>query len=105
MESPEAESPRPPGPHALLARMSPTRIRLLYVLASGTDAPKEAAQRLGLSPVTVYNHLTALKALGMVHLERTGRYTRYSIASNIEPRHIRTAFQRAVDSLLGAFPD
>jgi DNA-binding transcriptional ArsR family regulator len=69
---------------SVLRRMSPARIRLLSVLASGTEAPIEAAQKLGVSPVTVYHHLTVLKTLGLVQVRRVGRSTLYSLSPHID---------------------
>jgi DNA-binding transcriptional ArsR family regulator len=77
--------------------MSPSKLRLMALLASGMEAPQEAAQRLGVAAVTVYHHLTVLRALGLVQMRKVGQCTRYSISPQISQEDIHRALKDVLD--------
>ncbi|MEZ4417094.1 MAG: metalloregulator ArsR/SmtB family transcription factor [Gemmatimonadota bacterium] len=66
---------------ALDALGSPTRRRVLDLLAAGPKSVSELAARLPVSRPAVSQHLAALLAAGLVECEVTGRLHHYSIRS------------------------
>jgi DNA-binding transcriptional ArsR family regulator len=62
---------------ALVGVLGATRARLLAEL-DNPAATKELAARTGLTPGGVNQHLTALKAAGLVSSHRVGRFVRYA---------------------------
>ncbi|GAB3748961.1 helix-turn-helix domain-containing protein [Microlunatus parietis] len=84
----EADESGPPG--ALEEVLGRSKARLLAVLQAPLSTT-EAAARVELSVSTASEHLTALRAAGLVRTHRTGRRT----------LHVRTA---AGDSLISASP-
>lgn len=68
--------------------MSPTKLRLLALVGEGVQAPRSLSKELGISPVTVYHHLTALRAVGLVHMRRSGRATLYSADRAVANGHV-----------------
>lgn len=67
------------GLHRILARMSPTKLQLLALILGGVRTPISASRELGIAPVTVYHHLTTLRAQGVVYARRQGRSAVYSV--------------------------
>lgn len=61
----------------------PLRLRLLEALETGEKTVTELQEYAGASQPTVSQHLTVLKAHGVVDLRRTGPFARYSI---VEPK-------------------
>ena len=57
-----------------------TRSRILMTLLEGPAYPAELARNLELTRSNVSNHLTCLRACGIVVAEPAGRQTRYEIA-------------------------
>ncbi|WP_422935100.1 ArsR/SmtB family transcription factor [Sinomonas sp. P47F7] len=72
----------------ILSRMGHTKLRLLALILGGVQDPQSASYELGISPVTVYHHLTALRAQGVVHVRRSGRATLYSANSLLDTDHV-----------------
>ncbi len=56
-----------------------TRSRILMTLLEGPAYPAELSRDLGLTRSNVSNHLTCLRACGIVVAEPEGRQTRYEI--------------------------
>ena len=62
------------------ALADPSRRFVLETLAAhGTATPTELATRLPVTRQAVTKHLTALRAAGLVDVERAGRETRYAL--------------------------
>ncbi|TQS43563.1 ArsR/SmtB family transcription factor [Cryptosporangium phraense] len=74
----------------------PIRFEVLRLLATrGPSAQSALAERLGLTPSRLGNHLAALRASGLVRTSREGRSTRYDVT---DPDAVR-ALIAAVESL------
>ncbi len=59
----------------------PTRLRIVYLLGQGELPAGELAVRAGVSPANVSQHLAALRAAGIVEVERRGNRLFYRLAS------------------------
>jgi DNA-binding transcriptional ArsR family regulator len=59
---------------------SPRRIEILHALATGPMEVGRLATSLGASQPNVSQHLSVLRAAGIVEAEREGREVRYSLA-------------------------
>lgn len=62
------------------AMADPSRSRILMSLLDGPSYPAVLARELALTRSNVSNHLTCLRACGIVVAEPKGRQTRYEIA-------------------------
>lgn len=62
------------------ALADPTRCRILVCFLDGPHYPAELADHLGLSRANVSNHLTHLRAAGLVDTAPEGRRVRYALA-------------------------
>ena len=58
---------------------SPTRLRLIHLLASGPCEVHELVDALGLSQAATSQHLAALRAAGIVEATRDGRAVEYRL--------------------------
>lgn len=58
---------------------SPRRIEILHVLAGGPIEVGRLANRIGASQPNVSQHLSVLRAAGLVEAERDGREVRYRL--------------------------
>lgn len=70
---------------AALARLGraladPTRCRILVALLDGVSYPGQLAAHLGLTRSNVSNHLSCLRACGLVVATYEGRQVRYALA-------------------------
>ena len=63
------------------ALADPTRRRILFRLVDGPAYPADLAEQLGVGRSNVSNHLTCLRACGIVRATREGRQVRYDLAS------------------------
>ena len=61
----------------------PLRLRLLEALETGEKTVSELQEYAGVSQPMVSQHLTVLKAHGVVDLRRAGPFARYSV---VEPK-------------------
>lgn len=59
---------------------SPTRLRLVHLLATGPCQVHELVDALGLSQAATSQHLAALRAAGVVEATRDGRVVEYRLA-------------------------
>jgi DNA-binding transcriptional ArsR family regulator len=64
----------------LRALASPTRLRIIHLLASGPCEVHELVDELGLSQAATSQHLAALRATGVVEAERDGRAVQYRLS-------------------------
>jgi DNA-binding transcriptional ArsR family regulator len=59
---------------------SPRRLEIIHVLAEGPREVSRLAEELGISPPNVSQHLSVMRAAGIVEGEREGREVRYRLA-------------------------
>jgi ArsR family transcriptional regulator len=59
---------------------SPTRLEIINALKSGPKTIAELAELLGISATSISQHLSVMKARGIVHTWKEGKTTRYAIA-------------------------
>ncbi|EXG80185.1 ArsR/SmtB family transcription factor [Cryptosporangium arvum] len=79
----------------------PIRFEVLRLLADDGEAAQAAlAERLGVTPSRLGNHLAILRAAGLVEPVRIGRSSRYHLP---DPDAVR-ALLSAVDALAGSAP-
>ena len=64
----------------LRALASPTRLRILHLLASGPSEVHQIVDALGLSQASTSQHLAALRGAGVVEATRDGRAVEYRLA-------------------------
>jgi ArsR family transcriptional regulator len=64
---------------ALQAVAEPTRARIVSLLAHGEHCVCDVGDMLGLSPALVSHHLRTLRASGVLHERRSGRWVFYSL--------------------------
>jgi DNA-binding transcriptional ArsR family regulator len=83
----EAGCGRPPAPG--LDRLSPRQLGLLALILDGLHHPTELASATGITPATVYQHLTALRAKGFLCSSRSGRRTTYTISPRYDAQATR----------------
>ena len=57
----------------------PKRVLILYALSEGTKCVNELVEALGLPQPTVSRHLGVLRARGLVHVDRQGTASFYSL--------------------------
>lgn len=62
------------------ALADPTRLILLYALASGPRIVSELTNEMGIPQPTISRHLKILRDRGMVHANRQGMSVQYSLA-------------------------
>ncbi|MFC5182052.1 ArsR/SmtB family transcription factor [Actinomadura harenae] len=70
------DHPAPEGPAALVALVGARRAKLLVMLAAPASTT-DLAQRLGVTPGAISQHLTALHASGLLNRTRAGRSVLY----------------------------
>lgn len=63
----------------LKALASPRRLEIIHHLASGPTQVGRLATELGVSQPSVSQHLSVLRAVGLVEAERRGRDVRYRL--------------------------
>ncbi|MFI5955092.1 ArsR/SmtB family transcription factor [Cryptosporangium sp. NPDC051539] len=91
----------PELPEVLSAIGEPIRFEVLRLLATeGASAQAALAERLGLTPSRLGNHLAALRATGLVGTSRVGRSTHY----HLEHPDAVGALLAAVDALAARPP-
>ena len=64
----------------LAAFGEPTRLAILRALAAGERTVTQLAVACGVELVNVSHHLGVLKDIGLVTVERDGRFMRYALA-------------------------
>ena len=63
----------------LRALASPTRLRIIHLLGSGSREVNEVSRALGIVQATTSQHLAAMRAVGLVEPMRDGRTVRYRL--------------------------
>ena len=82
----------------------PTRLRILSLLAAGELCVCDIVEILEVPQPTVSRHLGALRAAGLVEVEREWKFAHYRLAEPSDPVHrnliscVRTCF-RGIESL------
>jgi ArsR family transcriptional regulator len=89
---------------------SPRRIQILHVLAEGPIEVGRLAGRIGASQPNVSQHLSVLRAAGLVDAERDGREVRYRLSDPdvmVACGLMRTVLQRRLARLgrMAGVPD
>jgi ArsR family transcriptional regulator len=72
----------PPAPDVLVALQvvaEPNRSRIIALLGHGEHCVCDVGDMLGLSPALVSHHLRTLRASGILHERRSGRWVFYSL--------------------------
>lgn len=59
----------------------PTRVLILWCLRAGEVAVGQLAERIGVTPTAVSQHLAKLRAAGLVRARRDGRHVHYVLAN------------------------
>jgi len=59
---------------------NPYRLRVIEILGRGPLGVNALAGELGLAPAATSQHLSAMRAVGLVTAEREGRVVRYAVA-------------------------
>lgn len=60
---------------------SPKRLEIIYILKDGEKTAGQITEAMGLNPANVSQHLSVLKACGVVRARRDGVNICYSIAN------------------------
>lgn len=58
----------------------PTRVLILWYLRVGEVAVGQLAERIGVTPTAISQHLSKLRAAGLVRARRDGRHVHYVLA-------------------------
>lgn len=58
----------------------PTRVLILWYLRVGEVAVGQLAERIGVTPTVVSQHLSKLRVAGLVRARRDGRHVHYVLA-------------------------
>lgn len=58
----------------------PTRVLILWYLRVGEVAVGQLAERIGVTPTVVSQHLSKLRTAGLVRARRDGRHVHYLLA-------------------------
>lgn len=60
----------------------PTRVLILWCLRAGEVGVGQLAERIGVTPTAVSQHLAKLRAGGLVRARRDGRHVHYVLANS-----------------------
>lgn len=76
-----------------------TRLKILWLLTHNEICVYDIADTLNMSAPAVSHHLRSLRQLDLVVSRRVGKHMFYSLADNVDGRHIRKLLNDSLDGV------